>query len=385
MIAVKKTDLSNGLSGILTTCVGYTLILFMPLYLEFVAQALSLSESQVGLLAATDAGGLALAALLFAVFIKRLNFNYVILVGCTIAIIGNLLSISLSHFTVLCTVRILTGFGEGLVVAAGISVVGMVSNPNRWFGLYTAAVVVVQAIGLIILPVIKQHFDLQGVFIFFALLFLLPLLVYRKMPVHSVGTELSDTSSNNTDYSLNQLLLLALLGQLAFYAGIGGIWAYISLMGNEQGLEIGVVSQSLAISMAVGALGGLVFAALGKRGDSKALFALSILIMIGCLVGLVRFNALSYLLVLCVFSFFWSLLGARLFAVVSDADHSGKYISAAQTVLSLGYMVGPLIAAMLFEYFAYHGILAMAAIAFVLCFGLVLPLIQHLAKASLVE
>lgn len=382
MNAVKSTDLSNGLSGILTTCVGYTLILFMPLYLEFVAQSLSLNESQVGLLAATDAGGLALAALLFAVFIKRLNFKYVVLAGCAIAIAGNLLSISLSDFGLLCAVRVLTGFGEGLVVAAGISVVGMVSNPNRWFGLYTAAVVVVQAIGLIVLPVIEQHFDVQGLFIFFALLFLLPLLVYGRMPEHSTSVELSEVDDNKIDSSLSKLLLLALIGQLVFYAGIGGVWAYISLMGSEQGLDINVVSQSLAISMAVGALGGLAFAALGKRGDSQMLFALSTLVMVGCLAGLVSFNALSYLVVLCIFSFFWSLLGARLFAVVSDADHSGKYISAAQTVLSLGYMVGPLVAAMLFEDFAYQGVLAMAAIAFVICFVMVLPLIKRLAKQS---
>ena len=382
MIAVKRSDLANGLSGILTTCVGYTLILFMPLYLEFVAQALSLTESQVGILAATDAGGLALAALLFAVFIKRLNFKYVVLIGCAIAIVGNLLSISLSDFGLLCTVRTLTGFGEGLVVAAGISVVGMVSNPNRWFGLYTAAVVAVQAVGLIILPVIKQHFDVQGLFIFFALLFLLPLLVYRTLPANSAGAESSSSHNDKIDNRLSKLLLLALLGQLFFYAGIGGVWAYISLMGSEQGLDIDVVSQSLAISMAVGALGGLAFAVLGKRGDSQMLFALSTFVMVGCLAGLVDFSALGYLVVLCIFSFFWSLLGARLFAVVSDADHTGKYISAAQTVLSLGYMVGPLVAAMLFEDFAYQGVLAMAAIAFVTCFVMVLPLIKRLANQS---
>ena len=377
MLAVKNSDLSHGLSGILTTCVGYTLILFMPLYLEFVAQALSLNESQVGWLAATDAGGLALSALLFAIFIKRLNFRYVVIVGCAIAIAGNLWSMKIEDYQWLCVIRTITGFGEGLVVAAGISVVGMVSNPNRWFGLYTAAVVVVQGIGLILLPIIKQKFELEGLFIFFALLFLLPLITLNQLPKHSVA---NDGKTHAISSTKKKYLLLALLGQLIFYAGIGGVWAYISLMGNAQGLNIDIVSQYLAISMVIGALGGVAFAMLGKRGDSQRLFAISIAIMIFCMVGLIEFSASSYLIVLCIFSFFWSLLGARLFAVVSDADQSGKYISGAQTVLSLGYMIGPIIAAMLFDDFSYKGILTMAAIAFILCFACVIPLIRELAQ-----
>ncbi|MCG7530818.1 MFS transporter [Psychrobium sp. MM17-31] len=384
MSAIKSRDLSFGLSGMLTTCVGYTLILFMPLYLEFVGGHLSLNESQIGWLASTDAGGLALAALLFALLVKRLNFRYVVAAGCAIALIGNLLSIPINDFKLLCFIRIVTGFGEGLVVAAGITVIGMVSNPNRWFGIYTAAVVVVQGLGLIVLPGINDGFGVSGLFIFLAALFVLPFLVVSQLP-SKANTELAESQVNDNDSSLSRLLLLALAGQLVFYAGIGGIWAYISLMGSEQGLAIDVVSRSLAIAMAVGALGGLAFAALGKRGDSRGLFALSIFIMMACAVGFYQFTAMSYLLILCVFSFFWSLLGARLFAVVSDADKSGKFISAAQTVLSLGYMVGPIIAAMMFERLAYHGVLMMAAISFLLCFILVLPLINKLRQADVLH
>ena len=81
-----------------------------------------------------------------------------------------------------------------------------------------------------------------------------------------------------------------------------------------------------------------------------------------------------YLIAMCVFSFFWSIVGARLFAVISDVDHSGKYISAAQTVVGVGYILGPILASTLVKGIGYTDIIIMGTLLFSLCFIVILPL-----------
>ena len=87
-----------------------------------------------------------------------------------------------------------------------------------------------------------------------------------------------------------------------------------------------------------------------------------------------------YLVSLCVFSFFWSIAGARLFAVISDVDHSGKYISAAQTVVGVGYILGPILASTLVKNTSYTDVIMMGSVLFSLSFIFILPLARFKAN-----
>ena len=182
LIDTNNSDLKYGLSGLATAPIGYLVLLFLPVYLEVVGINLSLTDQQIGWLASTDSIGLALATFVFSVFIKKLNFRKVLLVGVIITVAGNLLSALTQDFLVLCFIRSITGLGEGLIVAVGISAIGMTNNPNRWFGFYTAAIVVVQAIGLALVPIIYDQLSLSGVFIAMALFYLVPLIVIKLLP-----------------------------------------------------------------------------------------------------------------------------------------------------------------------------------------------------------
>jgi MFS family permease len=178
-------DLAYGISGLLTASVGYLILLFLPVYLEVVALSLSLSEQEVGRLASTDSAGIVVATILFASFVSKLNFRKVAFLGVLISVVGNLLSGVVDSFYLLCLVRLVCGVGEGLLVAVGISALGMTSSPNRWFGYYTAAVVIVQAIGLAAVPLIYQSSGLFFVFFAIAIFYMLPLVVLKKLPKDS--------------------------------------------------------------------------------------------------------------------------------------------------------------------------------------------------------
>ncbi|SEK76408.1 Predicted arabinose efflux permease, MFS family [Colwellia chukchiensis] len=370
-----NSDLNYGLSGLATAPIGYLVLLFLPVYLEVVGINLSLTEQQVGWLAATDSVGLALAAFIFSIFIKQLNFRKVLLVGVVVTVVGNLLSALTHNFLILCFIRSITGLGEGVIVAVGISAIGMTKNPNRWFGYYTAAIVVVQAIGLALVPIIYAQLSLSGVFIAMALFYLIPLVVIKLLPHKSDDYKVAQGNETYPKKQPSKPLNLGLLSLLFFYMSIGGVWTYMSLMGTSADLTLSYVSQALAIAMIAGLLGALFFAFIGELGKHTGLLFFSLLLMALSLWALNQgLTEMRYLVSLCVFSFFWSIAGARLFAVISDVDHSGKYISAAQTVVGVGYILGPILASTLVNNAGYTDVIMMGTVLFGLSFIFILPL-----------
>ena len=381
LIDINNSDLKYGLSGLATAPIGYLVLLFLPVYLEVVGINLSLTDQQIGWLASTDSIGLALATFIFSVFIKKLNFRKVLLVGVVITVAGNLLSALTQDFLVLCFIRSITGLGEGLIVAVGISAIGMTNNPNRWFGFYTAAIVIVQAIGLALVPIIYDQLSLSGVFVAMALFYLVPLIVIKLLPRKSDDYKAEEGSKTKQYKQPSNLLNLGLVGLLFFYMSIGGVWTYMSLMGTSANLTLSFVSQALAIAMFAGLIGALFFAFIGEHGKHTGLLFISLLMMALSLWVLNKgLTEIRYLASLCVFSFFWSISGARLFAVISDVDHSGKYISAAQTVVGVGYILGPILASTLVKTSSYSDVIMMGTVLFSLSFIFILPLSRFKAN-----
>lgn len=370
-----NSDLKYGLSGLATAPIGYLVLLFLPVYLEVVGINLSLTDQQIGWLAATDSIGLALATFVFSVYIKKLNFRTVLLVGVAITVVGNLLSTLIQDFLVLCLARTITGLGEGMIVAVGISALGMTKNPNRWFGFYTAAMVVVQAIGLVLVPIIYDYYLLSGVFVGMALFYLLPLAVIKLLPCKSNDYDVVEYTDRPKSEPPKKLLNLALISLLFCYIGVSGAWAYMSLMGTSVGLTLSFVSQALALSMVAGLVGAIFFALIGDMSKKIALMLISLIAMALSLWGLDSdLTELRYLVALCIFAFFWSIASARLSAAISDVDHSGQYISAAQTVLGLAYILGPILASNLVQDAGYTKVIMMGTVLFGLCFIFLLPL-----------
>jgi predicted MFS family arabinose efflux permease len=370
-----NSDLKYGLAGLATAPIGYLVLLFLPVYLEVVGIHLSLTDQQIGWLASTDSIGLALATFVFSVFIKKVNFRSVLIVGVAITVVGNFLSALTQDFLVLCLIRSITGLGEGMIVAVGISALGMTQNPNRWFGLYTAVLVVVQAIGLVLVPVIYDYSLLFGVFVGMAIFYLLPLTVLKLLPCKSSDYEIT-TDAKAPDFKQpNKLLNLALISFLFCYMGVSGVWAYMSLMGTSVGLTLSFVSQALAISMIAGLFGAIFFALIGDMSKKIGLMLISLIVMALSLWGLDSdLTERRYLVALCIFAFFWSIASARLSAAISDVDHSGQYISAAQTVLGVAYILGPMLASTLVQDTGYTKVIIMGTVLFGLCFLFLLPL-----------
>jgi hypothetical protein len=235
--------------------------------------------------------------------------------------------------------------------------------------------VVVQALGLFLVPIIYDKLSLSGVFIAMAVFYLIPLAVIKLLPSKSDDYKIAVDTNTRQAKQPSKLLNLGLLALLFFYMSIGGVWTYMSLMGTSVYLTLSFVSQALSIAMAAGLLGALFFAFIGEFGKRIELLFISLLVMALSLWVLNKgLTETRYLVSLCVFSFFWSIAGARLFAVISNVDHSGKYISAAQTVVGVGYVLGPILASTLVNGTGYSDVIMMGTVLFSLSFIFILPL-----------
>ena len=374
--AVHKHDLHYGIAGTLTAVIGYVVLFVLPVLLESAAVQLKLTDQQVGWLGFADSGGIALATLLAVIFLNRLNFHYLTLVGIAIAVAANLLSMGITDFGLLASYRVVAGFGAGMIIAAAITSIGQTSNPDRWFGIYTAVVVVEQAGGLFFLPAVFERWQLEGLYAVIAMLYLLPLFTLRWLPRNNHSCAPQQLSSTVAQSS--GVMVMALAAVMLFYVNIGAFWTYVGGMGTKAGYSLEFVSEALTLAMIGGFIGATLVAIMGKRAQGSLLMLISTVATVVCLWllnGL--FSQQGYIWITAIYSVVWSILAARLYAVVAFGDPSGRYVTATQPVVAVGFALGPLIAAELVGPYGYTGVNVLAGIAVVLCFIAIVPLARR--------
>lgn len=371
-------DFRYGVSGALTTAVAHIVMSVLPLYLEAVADRLGLSTDQIGLLGATDMGGIAVVTLLGAIYIKRLDLHKVALAGIVIAIIANLLSTLTTDFIALCIIRVVAGFGEGMMVIAGITSLGRTSNRDRWFSVYTFSSVSKSAIVLYFFPSIFNRWDVEGVFLTLAVLYALPLLTVRWLATSGSGgaSRHGNAASSKGQFPV-WVTVMALVSMLLYFNSLGGLWAYIAGIGTTNGFSLEFVSEALTYGMIGGASGSILLGMLGKRARGIFPLLLACSVMLTChWIFNGTFNELTFIVTLIFYTAVWSIIAVRLYAVVATGDSSGRFIIASQPVVAAGFAMGPFAASMLVGPENYTPVIAMAATGVILCYIGVLPILR---------
>lgn len=368
------SDFLLGLSGTLAALVGYSVVFLLPSFVETAAGQFDLNNQQIGWLGATDTGGLALMTLLTAVFIQKLDLRLITRLGVVLALLANVATLQVDSYSSLCITRFVAGLGEGLLVTAGIASLAQTKNQDRWFSIYTAAAVVLQASGLFLFPYVVELWQLNGIIVTFAALLILPLLLSGQLA--SKNQQLSTSGERST----SRLLALATGAVMMFYISIGAVWTYVATMGTDAGFSFEWVSTALSISMVGGFLGAVGLATYGHLAKGSVLFIASGIIMLLSLVVLATdFNQSQYQWTLVIYAVVWSVIAARLYSLIAIADNSGRYITATQPVLNIGFALGPLMSAALlssssFADTAYLAVTVVAAVALILCLVLIFPL-----------
>ncbi|WP_299770566.1 MFS transporter [uncultured Pseudoteredinibacter sp.] len=384
--AIRVENLKPGLNGTICALVGYSVIFLLPSFVESAAQEYKLNEQQLGWLGAADTAGLAISTSIMAFALHKFNLSRLLLLGLCAAVLGNILSLFSKEIVDLLWSRLIAGLGEGLLVVLGMYCLAKTHDTNRWFAIYTAAAVILQAIGLFLLPRLIEHWGFVAVIYSFMLLLIAPLLCLR--PLSRFLKELSTQAESDTDNSCSTVLdiykkplFLSLLAVLFFYISIGTFWTYAATIGTSAGFSFEWVSEALSLSMIGGLAGALLLVYLGPSAKNYRIYVISAAFMVGSLLALLlNFSDNLYLVALIVYSIVWSIIASKLYSDVAEGDSSGRFITACQPLINIGFALGPLLAS---QWVLEHGnssviYIAVAALLFsMLC---IYPLVKNLSQ-----
>lgn len=327
-------------TAIVLGTVGVLSFIVQPGLVQGFVGEFGFSEAAANTLTFWEMAGVALATLAIAVTVNRLPVPLTIAFSLILAVTGNLASTLVERdFVLLSAVRFVTGLGEGVVIALSFSLVGLTSQIQRNLAWYLALLLTYGALGLWAMPRAFATIGLEGIFIVWAGLSALALLLMPYLPRRMDG---SDKPSEEAVQLDKGLILLALAAVLFYNTGIGLAWANLFLIGLDLGGTEQQVADALLLSQFVAIFGA--FAAVFLADVLRPRYV----VLGGMLGGAVSLVALVpqpgfviFVIAVSAFNFLWNMTLPFLLASAGAMDTGGRMIAAAVAMQMVGLGFGP--------------------------------------------
>jgi predicted MFS family arabinose efflux permease len=381
-IAMREQTDSNSRArlwvAILAGVIGPEVFIVQPAVVEGFVKYLGFDAVAAGYAASVEVWGIALSAILLPIFAKRLNWRTVIVLSVLLMACGNAASAFASGHGVFLVLRFLVGIGAGGLVSLSFAAVGLTANPDRNFGYMVMWVMIYGALGLWLVPSAFALGGMKLLLFFFAVFPLLLLPFVRFLPR---GGESAPHSDANAIELPTLEKTSALLAMLLYFVAQGIVWAYLFLIGTDDGLSEQQVANALTLSQFMGVLGAWTFGACGARiGRSRAL-TVSVLGGSLCLLLLTAHTSFAiFALVVCVYNFFWNVAQPALLSAMAVFDRRGRMVLAATAMQMIGLAAGPALAAWVMTSGAYSKVIGAGVALFVASWFLIyFPVRRHAA------
>jgi MFS family permease len=314
----------------------------LPVFLSVLARVRGLDESQSGLIAFADMGGIACGTMLCALCpatTSRIGLRVVALLGLGIFAAANVVAGSFYGFHWLLAAIAAAGVGSGIVMAVTYAVLAQGDDGARDLAVFN---VVQLASGWLGIPLLGPIADQHGAGRLFAIMATVAVAVTPlcfALP-GKVGAAIVPTDA--------AVGWLSIVSVLLYFAGAGAIYAYLAFMGVAWGGSAQAVESSLSTIMFAAMMGGVVVAVIGSRfGFRKPLIAgyailLVSILMLAILQPVERFSLLG-----CVFGFAWNVVTPFQFEAVTVIDRSSSAAMLVNAGTLGGLAIGPAVAGFL--------------------------------------
>lgn len=299
-----------------------------------------LTASQVGAYFLFELGGISAASLPAMLWLGRVPSTRVARIAAVISIIGNLISTASLPLPVLLVVRLITAMAGGSLMLLCMAAAGASARRDRLFGFWLTGQLVLGAAGLALLPALFARFGIAAQFGLMAGLMLLALPLTSRLRVSS------RPSTDSTALSLPALLTaVVMVAVFAFYLGLGGTWAFMSVIAAHSGLAESTAAGQLAAASLFGIVGAMAATWAAGHLPRRACITVGYLCLIGAVLALLLpqsgtgFAASAY-----AFKFGWTFALPFLLAAAASRDPTGKIMAPINLVIGTGTSVGPLMA-----------------------------------------
>jgi len=338
-----QVDRPQAIAGaILLSCLGVLAVMLMPVLIGALVAA-GISPEQAGYVGAAEALGTALGCVLAAFWIQRIDWRLAAAFAIAVVVGGNLLTALVLNVNALIGLRFLIGLlGGGTAFAVAMTVLGSTTQKDRNFAFAIAAQVLVGVLAFQ-LTIPREIWGVPGVVVPVAVFAGLILVTVPWIPRLQQGE--AGHGSTAGGGAIPPLALMALLTMLIWCTGLGAIWAFIQLIGENGGIEPVRVGQALGLTTLIGTSGALAASALAGRVGRLLPVTIALLVQVAMLV-LLRGEMvwLQFLLTVATFQVFWNMIGPYMMGTIALSDSSGRAAVLIPAAQIGGFFVGPVIA-----------------------------------------
>jgi DHA1 family inner membrane transport protein len=339
-----QLDTRGLLAAVLLGTLGALTIMVVPGFVMLIAAQSGLDDRQLGFIASWDINSMAAAIGAATLLISRCNWRHLAVAGAALLVLGNLWTAASHGYTTLAAARVLTGIGEGLTVAVSFAALGSASNPDRAFGIYLVAGLTVSAALLALLPWLEASVGAPAVFSCIALLTAASSASVLWLPRCNPGSVQWETGAPPV---CRELAISGLVGVFLYFIAQGAMWSYFERIGRASGVDAAVIGEAMGLSSFAGMAGALLAVSVCTRfGRVLPLVASGFVSVVSFWMLRGRVSGTELVIAGVLFNFAWNLAQPLLSGVCAEADAQGRVVVAMGCIQTVGFGVGPALAAM---------------------------------------
>ncbi len=360
--------------GIYMALAGYAVMVGMPVISTAWVSNLGFTEVQVGRVAGADLGGLAIGAVIAAIFVARVDRRRLTFFAALVTIGANVLCIVFQNYEATLWLRLLAGIGAGIYTGVAVATIAGHSRPAFAFGLELFAFAASQGLELKFLP----YLSMEGIYTTLILTYMVGLLFIRWLPRrpvdHTLDVEVEvdvDVDAPMGSHHLEHPQVppyvpwLVLAAIVLTYVNIGAYWTYIELSTVDTAASQEWVASMLWVSSVFSVVGCLFAVLLSNRFGLARPLLVTLAFQAGIVLMLI-FGITNFTIAFSMFffNFCWIFVDIYQAATVANVDRSGRFPAMIPAAQGLGNFLGPNVAASILTWnLGYTGVFIMCTAA----------------------
>lgn len=360
--------------------VAVSTVYLQPLLVGAMIVERGYSEQQAGVIAALDLAGTAVASLAGGIMLAALPWDLIARGALAILVVANICTLYVDDVVVFGAVRFVGGFGCGPLLAIAMVGIGRGQQADRHYGILLAAQLTVGALLVWIATAIMMRAGLNGGYGLLAGLAGLAYVLTGQVPTIEGRRRVQWTEREQRGWFMP---VVAIASILTFFVEQNAVWAYIERIGALSGLAMEFVGFCLGIAILMGLVGASLVIWLGARAGYLVPLTLATVVQLLSLAILAApVTSHSFAWALGALALAWNVVIPYQLGLLAALDRTGRSLSLAAAVTSVGFALGPVAGAVVIRDGDYLAVPVLAAGLAVLTLLLLLPSLLHLRREA---
>ncbi len=374
-----KTKTSGAVLAVTYALYALLVIMLTPSLVSGMVSELAFSLQQAAEVISGSMLGATVVTLIVLTNATKIRFRRYFASGIVAIAVADLFAALLVDPLHVTLTFILRGFGGGLVVATAFIFFARDPRKEGIFAVLLGAQLILAALGIYYMPTLMQTIGWGGLFVCACIIGVVLFVSSMQITNNTVSAAKTEnpTQANLSAFSwLTISVTLCLTSYLLHFVANTAIWTFFEQIGNALGFQSQAIADALALSMIVGGIMAIVPIVLGTRyGRSRPLLSSIGLILISALLLIGQVSELWYFMGAAIYNTALSIGLPYYQGLLAELDPSGRALTVSSLIGSAGWIIGPLLGALLEAEFGFDGMLMGMAGIFAVALILVAPMV----------